>query len=66
MLGVVLNKTERRVMELLLQGLRDKGIAPLIGRRPRTVTRIVGDVCNKLAAETRVHAAAIYMTKRDL
>lgn len=48
-------------MELLIQGKRDCEIGILLGVAPRTVTHRIWSLCNKLGAETRVQAAAIYV-----
>ena len=56
----MLTDKERQVMELLIQGKRDREIALALGVMPRTVTRRIWSVCNKLGAETRAQAAVAY------
>jgi DNA-binding NarL/FixJ family response regulator len=57
---VKLTEKEKQVMELLVQGKRDREIGLLLGVRPRTVTHRIWSVCNKLGAETRAQAAVIF------
>jgi DNA-binding NarL/FixJ family response regulator len=58
---VELTRKEWEVMELLMQGKRDREIGALLGVASRTVTCRISNVCDKLRAETRAQAVAIYM-----
>lgn len=62
----LLSGREKRVMECLVEGKFDSEIAPIIGVRPRTVTRIVGELCDKLGVRRRARAnlTAVYVRER--
>lgn len=56
-----MTQKQKDVMELLIQGKRDREIAAILGVARRTVTHRVWTTCNKLGAETRTQAMAIYV-----
>jgi len=58
-----LSPREKQVMDLLAQGKRDKDIAAVLGISPRTAQKHVGGACNKLGAQTRAEATAIYVRR---
>ena len=55
-----LTDKERRTMDLLIEGRRDREIAEILGVSHRTVAHTVTRVCNKLGALTRAQAAAMF------
>jgi len=59
-----LSRREQIILQWLIQGLRDKDIGPLTGLTARSVTRIVLEICDKLNARTRTHAACIYLSEQ--
>ena len=56
----MLTKQEARVMELLIEGRRDKEIASILGLSPRTVTVFIEKACDKLNTRTRTQAAVTF------
>jgi DNA-binding CsgD family transcriptional regulator len=52
-------------MQLIVSGKRDREIGLILGVASRTVTHRIWSVCNKLGAETRAQAVAIYMKNGD-
>lgn len=60
---LTLTDGEKQVLELLIQGKRDREIGAILGVRERTVTHRVWSVCNKLGAATRSQAVAIFARK---
>ena len=50
-------------MQWLIQGLRDKDIGTLLGMPSRSVTRVILEICDKLNARTRTHAACIFLSE---
>lgn len=58
-----LSRREQIILQWLTQGLRDKDIGPLLGLTTRSVTRIVLEICDKLNARTRTHAACIFLSE---
>lgn len=58
---IELSDKEKAVMDLVIQGMRDKEIAGVLGLKRRTVTCRILNVCNKMGALTRAQAAALYV-----
>ena len=56
----MLTRQETRVMELLIEGRRDKEIASILGLSPRTVTVFIENACDKLNTRTRIQAAVTF------
>jgi hypothetical protein len=52
-------------LQWLIEGLRDQDIGPLLGLRTRSVTRLVGEICDKLNARTRTQAACIFLSEQN-
>jgi DNA-binding NarL/FixJ family response regulator len=59
----LLSRREQKILQWLSEGLRDKDIGPLLGLTTRSVTRIVCEICDKLDARTRTHAACMFLNE---
>lgn len=57
----LLSKRDQIVLQWLIEGLRDKDIAPLLGLTTRSAGRIVREICDKLNARTRTQAACMFL-----
>jgi len=53
----MLTEREMRVMELLIEGKRDKEIASILGVSPRTVYLFTEQAREKMNVKTRIQAA---------
>ena len=62
----MLTDREKRIMDLLLQGKRYHAIGAVLGIKPHSVATAMERICNKLCAETRTQAMAIYVEGRFL
>ena len=58
---LALTDVERRVMELLISGKRDKQIAHALGIHTGSVSQCLLRARKKLGATTRSHAVAIFV-----
>lgn len=56
-----LSPAERKVFELMVNGLHDKEIARQCGKSHYTVGEQIGQVLKKLGARSRPHAVALYL-----
>jgi DNA-binding NarL/FixJ family response regulator len=56
-----LTRREKQVLELVAAGYRSKEIAAQLGISTGTVDKLVGNAMRRLAARTRVHAAATHL-----
>ena len=61
-----LTEREKWVMELLIQGKRDREIGMILGIRAHSVATKMERICNKLGAETRAQAAAIFLKNGNI
>ena len=59
-----LSRREQIVLQWLIEGLRDKDIAPLLGLTARSVARVVQEICDKLNARTQ--AACIFLSEQKV
>jgi DNA-binding CsgD family transcriptional regulator len=62
--AVALTEKETATMDHLIAGKTDKEIAILLGVARRTVGVRIWSVCNKLGADTREQATALYVRLR--
>jgi DNA-binding NarL/FixJ family response regulator len=61
-----LSKRQAEVLEWVAKGKRDREIAQILKLSPRTVSKHVHDILDKLCAETRTAAAAWWHERQRL